>query len=152
MARPSSYTKKIGIDICNRIAKGESVRTICADEKMPSAASVYNWLLDEDKKEFLEHYEKAKNVQAELMFEELLEIADDGTNDWEERETANGSYIALNAEAIGRSRLRVDTRKWYLSKVLPKKYGDKMDLTSDGKAIKGNTIVLADFSDETDSQ
>jgi hypothetical protein len=120
---------------------------------MPSSSTIFRWLLDETKKTFWEQYEKARNIQAEHMFEQLLDIADDGTNDWMERETANGgTYTVLNNEAIGRSRLRVDTRKWYLSKVLPKKFGEKVDVTSGGKAIKGNTIVLADFTNETDSQ
>lgn len=134
--RPSTFTKELGLEICKRIAEGESVRTIVKDKTMPAASSIFRWLLDEEKKEFWEQYEKARNIQAELMFEELLEIADDGTNDFVERELKNGnSYTVVDHEAIGRSRLRVDTRKWYLSKVLPKKFGDKIDLTSDGKAL-----------------
>ena len=147
--RPTSFTNKLGLEICKRIAQGETVRNICRDEKMPSAKSIYNWLLDEDKKEFLQQYNEAKNVQAELMFEELLEIADDGTNDFVKKEIADGVEVEqLNSEHIQRSRLRVDTRKWYLSKVLPKKYGDKLDMTSGGDKIQGNTIVLADFGDK----
>lgn len=135
MARPSKYTKVLATKICKRIAEGESVRTIVQDEDMPSASSIFNWLLDAGKKEFLEQYETARNIQAEMMFEELLEIADDRLNDWVERETSNGTYIALNSEAIGRSRLRVDTRKWYLSKVLPKKFGEKIDITTGGESL-----------------
>ncbi len=134
--RPSQYTKELGNKICERIMNGESVRSIVKDKKMPSSSTIFRWLLDEDKKEFWEHYEKARNVQAELMFEELLEIADDGTNDWMEREYDNGNTnIVLNGEAIGRSRLRVDTRKWYLSKVLPKKFGDRVELEHSGNAL-----------------
>ena len=137
MARPTTFTKKMGASICARIAEGESVRTIVKDVKMPSSSSIFRWLLDEDKKEFWEQYEKARNIQAELMFEELLDIADDGSNDWMERENKDGTtWESLNAEAIGRSRLRVDTRKWYLSKVLPKKFGDKLDMTTDGKSLQ----------------
>lgn len=94
---------------------------------MPSATTIFNWLLDKRHKDFLEQYETARNVQAEMMFEELLEIADDGSNDYIERETKDGdTYEVLNSEHVQRSRLRVDTRKWYLSKVLPKKFGDKI--------------------------
>lgn len=124
--RPSIYTKALGELICARIAEGDSLRTIVKDKEMPSASSIIRWLLDETKKEFWTQYEKARNVQAELMFEELLDIADDGTNDWVERERQDGStYTVVDTEVIGRSRLRVDTRKWYLSKVLPKKFGEK---------------------------
>lgn len=103
---------------------------------MPDASTIYLWLADTDKIEFFKQYARAKDAQAELMFDELLEIADDGTNDWMEKERRDGStFTVVDQEAIGRSRLRVDTRKWYLSKVLPKKFGDKIDLTSDGKAL-----------------
>lgn len=118
MARPSEYTKELGVAICKRIAEGESVRSIVKDENMPSSSSIFNWLLDDDKKEFLEHYETARNIQAEVMFEELIEIADQ------------------QDENVMRDRLRVDTRKWYLSKVLPKKFGDKVDLTSGGDKLQ----------------
>ena len=152
--RPETYTKELGETICKRIALGESVRKIVKDEDMPSSSMIYRWLLDEDKKEFWEQYEKAINARAELMFEELLDIADDGQNDYVEKQLGDSdvSITVPNTEHIQRSRLRVDTRKWYLSKVMPKKFGEKMDVTSGGKTIKGNAIVFADFTDETDSK
>jgi hypothetical protein len=134
--RPTKYTKELGIKICSRIAEGESVRSIIKDNEMPSSSTIFNWLLDEDKKQFLEHYEIARNVQAETMFEELLEIADETPH-----------------EEINKARLRVDTRKWYLSKVLPKKFGDKMDLTSGNKPIPiMNVNVLRNNSNKEDSE
>jgi len=153
MARPSIFTEELGQKICQRISSGESLRSIVKDEEMPSSSSIFRWLLDEDKKEFWEHYEKARNIQAEMMFEEILDIADDGQNDWMEREYKDGSsYITLNTEHFGRSRLRVDTRKWYLSKVLPKKYGDKMDLTSGGKPIPLLNYVRDNDSNTKDTE
>jgi hypothetical protein len=142
LGRPTTYSPELALKICSRIAEGDSVRTIVRDEDMPSSSTIFRWLLDEDKKDFWEQYEKARNIQAELMFEELLEIADDGTNDWMERENKDGTtYYTINGEAMGRSRLRVDVRKWHLSKVLPKKFSDKsaVDITSGGKPIE--TIV-----------
>lgn len=61
------------------------------------------------------------------MADELLDIADDGSNDWMEREGgADGQAgYAVNGEVLARSRLRVDTRKWIVCKMLPKVYGDK---------------------------
>lgn len=129
MARPTLYTEKLATDICKRIADGESLKKICSDDEMPSRSSVHSWLLDDDKKEFLDNYETAVNVRTDAMFDELEEIAD---NDGE----------------VQRDRLRVDTRKWYLSKIMPKKYGDKVDVTSGGETIKGNTIVLSDFTEK----
>jgi hypothetical protein len=133
--RPTIYTKKLADEICKRIAEGESVRAIVADKKMPSASTIFRWLLDQDKKPFWEQYAHARNVQAELMFDELLEIADDGSNDWMTVNFGKREVQMENKEVTNRSKLRVDTRKWYLSKVLPKKFGDKLDVTSDGKAL-----------------
>lgn len=146
--RPTIYTKELGETICKRIALGESLRSICKDEDMPDRSVVHDWILDAGKKEFSDQYEKAVNSRAELMFDELLDIADDGQNDYMEKELESGTIEVPNTEHIQRSRLRVDTRKWYLSKVLPKKFGEKMDLTSGGKAIKGNSIIFADFKEE----
>ena len=136
--RPTKYTKELGKQICSLIARGESIRKLVKKKEMPSAASIFNWLLDEDKKEFLEQYEQARNIQAELMFDEILEIADQ-----------------KDVQRTIRDRLRVDTRKWYLSKVLPKKFGDKLDLTTLGKElpkpILGN-VIPTDSSSKQDSE
>jgi hypothetical protein len=146
--RPTIFTAKLGTKICERIAEGESVRSIVKDEDMPAASSIFRWLLDHDKKAFWEQYEKARNIQAELMFEELLEIADDSSSDIETRTNVNGDeYEVANHEFIQRSRLRVDTRKWYLSKVLPKKFGDKAAVELSGKdggaiEVKGVEITV----------
>ena len=148
--RPSTYSVELTDVICKRLSGGESLRQICKDNNMPVQSTVYLWLLDEDKKEFSEKYADARNSQAEVLFDEILEIADDGINDWMERELESGTIEVINSEHIQRSRLRVDTRKWYLSKVLPKKYGEKVDLTSLGEKIQGNTIIFKDF--ETDSE
>jgi hypothetical protein len=133
--RPSKYSKELGLQICRRIAEGESVRHIVKDEKMPAASTIFRWLLDDEHKEFWEQYEKSRNIQAELMFEEILDIADENHDDWLTIEKKSGSYEIPNKEVVMRSRLRVDTRKWFLSKVLPKKFGDKMDITSGNKPI-----------------
>lgn len=70
-------------------------------------------------------------MQAELLADELFSIADDGKNDTQKDEESGA--IFTNHDVINRSRLRVDTRKWYLSKVLPKIYGDKLDMNLAGK-------------------
>lgn len=142
--RPSKYTTKLGNDICQRIAEGESLRAICRDKDMPNASTVHAWVLDNE--EFSKQYESARLMQAHHMFEELLEIADDGTNDWTTRESKDGTeYEVVNPEVVARSRLRVDTRKWFLSKVAPKIYGDKLELAGDkdNPLELKTTIVLA---------
>lgn len=71
------------------------------------------------------------------MAEEILDIADDATNDWMADNYDEGKTpgYELNGENIQRSKLRVDTRKWLMAKMKPKRYGDKLDVTTDGKAL-----------------
>ena len=157
VGRPSNYTPALASLICARIAGGESLRAICRDADMPERTTVHLWLLEESKKQFFNQYEQSCNIRAENMFDELNEIADDGTNDWMERENKDGtSYTVLNGEAVARSRLRVDTRKWYLSKVLPKKFGEKLDMTTNGKELPAPIMKLdalrRNDSDQEDNQ
>lgn len=112
--------------IIERIESGQSVRFIGSEDDFPCADTIHSWI--KKYPEFTERYARAKTHYADSMFEEILEIADDGRNDWMEREGRQGSYIALNEEAIARARLRVDTRKWMLAKLAPKKYGDKIEV------------------------
>jgi hypothetical protein len=80
----------------------------------------------------MQQYARAREVQADTLVDEILEIADDGTNDWMAREGKDGEAgWALNGEHVQRSKLRVDSRKWFASKVAPKKYGEKLELAGD---------------------
>lgn len=130
IGRPSDFTDAIANDICIRLAGGESLRGICRDEHMPDASTVFRWLASNSEKytNFREQYARAREVQADALVDEILEISDDGTNDWMERKGADGENLGwqLNGEHVQRSRLRVDSRKWFASKVLPKKYGDRV--------------------------
>lgn len=128
IGRPSSRTKAIETELFERLAAGESLRSICRDDHMPVNRTIFSWIHKDDV--FLRQYEKAKERGCDAMAEEIFEIADDGSNDWMEKENKDGSnYEALNSEHVQRSRLRIDTRKWYLSKIKAKKYGDKLDTT-----------------------
>lgn len=137
------YSKdEIGKVICERIALGESLNAICKGDDMPDKATVIRWALDksdaENKDAFCNQYARARQIQAELRGDEILDIADDSTGDIKE---INGRKI-VDYENIARSRLKVDTRKWYLSKVLPKVYGDKLALTGDdGGALKVQWVI-----------
>lgn len=93
-------------------------------EDLPYEQTVREWRLTFP--EFGLQYAQAKIIQAELLAEECLDISDDSRNDWMESltEDEKGNGWKLNGEHINRSRLRIDTRKWHASKLLPKKYGD----------------------------
>ena len=125
-AKQVRYTDQIADAICERIADGESLREICAGNNMPSKSTVFRWLAEDEKETFRDQYARAKEAQAEHMADEILHIADDGTNDWMERFDKDGNSIGwqVNGEAVQRSRIRLDARKWLLAKLQPKKYGD----------------------------
>lgn len=122
--------------ICKRISEGEALRNILKDKSMPDSNTFYKWIKeDEDKNE---QYARACEERQDLIFEEMFDIADDGTNDWMEKKK-QGEVIGweLNGEHVQRSKVRIDMRKWALSKMNPKKYGDKLqtDVTSKGERI-----------------
>lgn len=128
--RPSSFSKSIADKIVNQLASGKTLKKICENKEMPDVATVLRWVAkgnDEESsaefKEFRKLYAQAREVQAAVLFDEMLEIADDTSLD--SRVDDKGNEYP-NAEWIGRSRLRLDARKFYLSKVLPKVYGDKV--------------------------
>ncbi len=123
--RPTLFSEELAAEICARIADGQSVREIARADDMPAMSSIFLWLTKHER--FSEQYAKAFGARTMYLADELLDIADDGTNDWVERKNAEGEITyQVNGEAIQRSRLRVDTRKWILSKLVPKKYGNKV--------------------------
>lgn len=130
MGRPSEFTQEVADIVCERIASGESVRSITKDELLPASTTIYRWL--QANEVFREQYARAKEIQAEAMADELLEITDDGTNDWMTKRFGETEVKMPNPEVLQRSKLRVDTRKWIMSKLLAKKYGDKLDLNHSG--------------------
>jgi hypothetical protein len=131
MPRPSDYAPEVTAQICERMGLGESLREICRDETMPDKSTVMRWLARYS--EFRDQYACARDTQADYYAEEILEIADDGSNDWMERKNKDGStYEVENHEVLNRSRLRVDTRKWLMARMAPKKYGDKVTQTLEG--------------------
>lgn len=133
MARPSDYSEELSDIICVRIADGESLRTICDNDDMPDKATVFRWLAAHEG--FATKYARAREVQADTLFDEMIDIADDGRNDWMEKKNSDGENIGWteNGEALRRSDLRIKTRQWMASKLQPKKYGDKLDVQHGGK-------------------
>jgi len=133
MARPIEWTKdkkdKAIEVIFIEMAQGKSLRQILINEELPSRKLFYEWVAKDSK--LSDHYANVMELRSDLLFDEILEIADDNTNDTIYTETGEKQ----NSEWINRSRLRVDARKWILSKMNPKKYGDKTDITTNGKEI-----------------
>ena len=127
MGRPSDYTVELAAQICGELAAGRSLRSVCKDEWAPNRSTVFRWLAQFP--EFRDQYARAKEESSDALVEELLDIADDGSNDWMERAGSDGSHLGwqVNGEHIQRSRVRIDTRKWIASKLKPKKYGERIE-------------------------
>ena len=129
--RPTKYSDKLADRICQKIAEGYSVRSICKEKDMVSMQTLFRWLRENDK--FREQYVCACEERSYAQAEEIIDIADNATNDYMEKLEGDG-YI-FNSENVQRSRLRIDTRKWLMSKMNPKVYGDKLDMTTNGNDI-----------------
>jgi len=139
VGRPSLYTPELVNTFIARLCTGESVRTICKSEDMPEASTIFKWLTE--KPEFSEQYAKAKELAAEALAEDIFDIADDNAFDYTE---GDDGKLRVNNDAIQRARLRVDVRKWYLSKIMPKKYGEKQQVEvagKDGKPIETVSVI-----------
>ena len=122
--RPSDYTQEIADRICEELSQGISLRTVCKADDLPSAATVFNWFRRYP--EFLEQYTRAKEESSDAMAEDILDISDNATNDYMEQNDSENPGYKVNGEHIQRSRLRVESRKWLMAKMKPKKYGDKI--------------------------
>lgn len=121
--RPTIYTEELAATICERIANGESVRNICRDQLMPNRSTVNLWLTNNES--FLDQYVKAKTVQADDAFDEIRALA---------RTALDNPSLAHAVKVV------IDADKWCLSKMLPKKYGDKTSIEhSGGIGLRGLT-------------
>lgn len=139
--RPSIYSEAVADRICERLMDGVSLRTICEADDMPCKSTVLRWL--QSNQDFRQRYILAREMQAENIADEILEIADDARNDWMERHGGDDEGYQPNTEHIQRSRLRIDARKWMASKLAPKRYGDKIQQEvsgPDGGAVQVTTI------------
>jgi transposase-like protein len=131
VGRPSTYSPELASRICDRLVEGISVREVCEGVDMPAPSTVFLWL--QKHKEFSEQYARALEARTEAMADDILEIADNGTNDFKVRTLADGTAdLVVDSDHIQRSRLRIDARKWLMSKMAPKKYGDKIENTIQG--------------------
>lgn len=128
------YTEALADEICLKLMAGQSLRSICREMESPRFDTVLKWLAKGDHP-FQAKYEHARRVQAEILVDDINEIADDGRNDYMERLDAEGNVVGwqVNGEHIQRSRLRVDSRKWGASKILKSKYGDSKTVEMTGK-------------------
>jgi len=136
--RPTLFTDDLAREICFLLSIGQSLRQICRADDMPEARTVHYWL--NDKPDFFQQYTQAREIQADTLFDECLDIADQQEDDVK---TIDG-VDQTNHDVIGRARLRIDTRKWMAGK-LKSKYSDKVVNEHVGK--DGGPIETKDMSD-----
>lgn len=123
-----SFSEELVSSILARIADGESVNKICSGADMPTRKSFFEWVLNDP--ELQRRYELAIVARTDYYAEEIIQIADDGMNDSYVDDQGNNR---VDNDVIARSKLRVDARKWFVSKMNPKKYGDKIAIDADVK-------------------
>jgi hypothetical protein len=136
--RPSSFTQEIADEICERLAKGEPLTSICRDERMPATRTVSDWKAAHET--FSADFARAREEGFDAIAEQCLQIADETSQDTkivgeDEREVCNSEWIS-------RSKLRVETRLKLLAKWDPKRYGEKV--TTEVTGADGGPIQMDD--------
>ncbi|RUV41081.1 MAG: terminase small subunit protein [Mesorhizobium sp.] len=147
MARPTIYSDELANSICEQIAEGKSLRSICLDDEMPAKSTVFAWLADPGRDDFRTKYAHAREAQADVLVDEMTDIADDGSNDWMEQRNSDGTVTGWkeNGEVLRRSALRISARQWIAEKLRPKKYGSKVALTDgDGGPLVVQVLKLSE--------
>lgn len=141
--RKSGYNSTIAKYICDKISTtSKGLRALCKeDRKFPGLSTLMTWLRENE--EFQKQYARAREEQADMLADEIIEIADKArkTTTIQESTAFGGTTTTIKSDNYNRSRLQIDARKWKASKLAPKKYGDKLDLTSDGKELNTQPVI-----------
>lgn len=128
--RPSSYTQEVANAICLRLENGESLRAICSDEDMPARTTVHRWL--DANENFRSQYARARDKGLDMLADEIIEIADTPQEGETETSKEWGTEVK-KGDMLEHRKLQVDARKWYLSKLAPKRYGEKLHTEHSGE-------------------
>lgn len=124
--QPSTYNTDIADFICSHLAEGKSLRTVLKMDGMPAMSTVFLWLRTHE--DFSEQYARAKEESADALADDIIELAD----------RVLSGEVDPNA-----GRVAGDLKKWSASKLKPKKYGDKVDLTTNGRDLPTPIINIA---------
>ena len=131
--------------ICERIAAGESLREVCRDGEMPNKSTVMRWL--REKPELRDQYACARDDLLDHWAEDIIEIADDGALDTMAGTNKHGDEVQLpNPTNVRRDDLRINARKWLMSKLGPKKYGDHVEVEHSGEIGHNHRVDITTLS------
>lgn len=122
----SLFTQEIFDRICERIAEGESLRAICKTKDYPAKRTFLRWVANDEK--LAAQYGEAQNMRAEHYFDEIIDIADKGSDP-------------------AKTRVQVDARKWVLARMNPKKYGDRIVNEHAGEGGGPLVVKIVRFGD-----
>ncbi len=155
-AAPIRYSQALAERICERLAGGESLNSICKSKGMPKESAVRFWVVD-DYMGFAASYTRARQVGYERLAEEILQISNTPVHgikkvskpitfrnsDGDVVPTGEVLEEVTEGDMIEHRKLQVDTRKWILAKMLPKVYGDKQQVELTGKVDIAGGLLAA---------
>lgn len=141
MGRPSSFTQEVADTICERLADGESMRSICRDENMPRVPTVLRWLSTNEV--FRAQYAHARELQADALADQILDISNTPVIGETETTKEWGTEIK-RADMIEHRRLQIDARKWYAGKLRPKVYGNHIEPENNDATLSDAVNKLID--------
>lgn len=133
LGRPTKFNRKVALRILTELSDGRSLKSICLADDMPERTVVYDWISRIDYRigddTFANMYDRARLDGSDSMADDMQELSDNA---------------GLTKEEVLKARLQVETRKWLASKLKPRKYGDKLDVTSGDEKLEGLVIVQTD--------
>lgn len=138
MGRPTLYTPELALTICQRLADGESLRSVCRDEAMPGRTAVWQWL--DAHPSFANHYARACEMRAEYYVEQAMEIADTPVMGKKTITKASGVEI-VEGDMIEHRKLQIDIRKWTAARMAPKRWGVKSPQPPTGDEENGPKLI-----------
>lgn len=135
-----AYRQDVADHVCEQMAEGHSLKAICrdrraADPKWPSPGQIRVWVADDDHG-FAARYARARELQAEALFDQMLEDATTPLVAERVTHKATGGVERVVLDAVERSKLKVDAVKWALARLHPTAFGDRLAhqaLDADGK-------------------
>lgn len=144
--RPTVLTNRLRASMLANISSGMSVRKMCENRKFPTREMFYKWLREDDS--FVNEYEIAVQSRADAIAEEILEIADDDSNDYKINELSEDDKLKIDQIKLARDKVKIDARKWIAAKMAPKKYGNNIKVDSDNKHDHSGSISveITDYS------